>query len=89
MTLYAAGDPRARDSIRGLERQGFEYGQPLGKFDAPSNLVTSEVLVCSHDGAMVPLSIIHKREIKLDGANPTLLTPKLSASSKRLTFMRF
>jgi prolyl oligopeptidase len=47
--------------------------QPLGPFDAPTDLVTTEVFVKSHDGAMVPLSIIHKRGIKLDGGNPTLL----------------
>ncbi len=47
--------------------------QPLGPFDAPSDLVASEVKVRSHDGAMVPLSIIHKKGVKLDGTNPTLL----------------
>ncbi len=47
--------------------------QPLGPFDAPTDLEATEVLVKSHDGAMVPLSIIHKRGIKLDGSNPTLL----------------
>ena len=47
--------------------------QPLGRFDAPSDLVTAEVQVRSHDGALVPLSITHKRGLKLDGRNPTLL----------------
>lgn len=47
--------------------------QPLGPFDTPSDLTTTEVLVRSHDGSMVPLSIMHKRGVKLDGANPTLL----------------
>ena len=47
--------------------------QPLGPFDAPSDLTATEVLVRSHDGAMVPLSIVHKRGVKLDGTNPTLL----------------
>lgn len=47
--------------------------QPLGAFDAPEGLVTTEVKVKSHDGAMVPLSIIHRSDVKLDGANPTLL----------------
>lgn len=47
--------------------------QPLGPFDAPTDLVASEVRVKSHDGAMVPLSIIHKNGIALDGSNPTLL----------------
>jgi prolyl oligopeptidase len=47
--------------------------QPLGKFDAPTDLVATEVKVKSHDGAMVPLSIIHRKGVKLDGTNPTLL----------------
>jgi prolyl oligopeptidase len=47
--------------------------QPLGPFDAPEGLVTTEVRVKSHDGAMVPLSITHRKEVKLDGTNPTLL----------------
>jgi len=47
--------------------------QPLGKFDAPADLIATEVRVKSHDGAMVPLSIIHRRDVKLDGTNPALL----------------
>ena len=47
--------------------------QPLGAFDAPTGLVTTEVKVKSHDGAMVPLSIVHRADVKLDGSNPTLL----------------
>jgi len=47
--------------------------QPSGPFDAPGNLVATEVLVRSHDGVRVPLSIIHKDGIQLDGNNPTLL----------------
>lgn len=47
--------------------------QPLGPFDAPAGYVTVEVKVKSHDGAMVPLSIIHKKGVKLDGSNPALL----------------
>ena len=47
--------------------------QPLGPFDAPADLVATEVKVRSHDGAMVPLSIIHKKGMALDGRNPALL----------------
>jgi prolyl oligopeptidase len=47
--------------------------QPLGKFGAPEGIVATEVKVKSHDGALVPLSIIHRRDVKLDGSNPTLL----------------
>ena len=47
--------------------------QPLGPFDAPGDLVSTEVQVRSHDGAMVPMSIVHKQGIKLDGNNPAML----------------
>ena len=47
--------------------------QPLGPFDAPKGYVTREVRVKSHDGAEVPLSIVHRADVKLDGNNPTLL----------------
>ena len=47
--------------------------QPLGPFDAPADLVALEVKVPSHDGAMVPMSIVHKKGLKLDGSNPALL----------------
>jgi prolyl oligopeptidase len=47
--------------------------QLLGAFDAPTDLVATEVKVRSHDGAMVPLSIIHKNGIELDGGNPAIL----------------
>jgi prolyl oligopeptidase len=39
---------------------------------APEVQVT-EVVVPSHDGAPVPLAILHKKGIALDGRNPTLL----------------
>jgi prolyl oligopeptidase len=47
---------------------------PQGKFDAPDWLTSSELVVTSHDGAQVPLSVIHRRDIRLDGKNPTLLS---------------
>ena len=47
--------------------------QPAGPMDAPSNVVATEVMVKSHDGVMVPMSIIHRQGVKLDGSNPTLL----------------
>jgi prolyl oligopeptidase len=42
-------------------------------YDAPEGLVATEVKVKSHDGTLVPLSIIHRSDVKLDGSNPTLL----------------
>jgi prolyl oligopeptidase len=47
--------------------------QPRGRYDALADFVATEVLVKSHDGAMVPLSIVHKRGLKRDGRAPTLL----------------
>ena len=47
--------------------------QPGGPFDAPGDVVASEVMVKSHDGVEVPMSIIHRAGVKLDGNNPTLL----------------
>ncbi len=47
--------------------------QPKGKYYAPDDLVATEVTVKSHDGTMIPLSIIHKQGMKLDGSNPCLL----------------
>lgn len=47
--------------------------QPAGPYDAPSDTVATEVMVRSHDGVMVPMSIIHKKDVVLDGNNPTML----------------
>lgn len=47
--------------------------QPAGPFDAPADIVATEVKVKSHDGAMVPLSIIHRKGVVLDASHPTLL----------------
>ncbi len=47
--------------------------QPAGPFDNPSGLESHEVKARSYDGTLVPLSIIYKTGLKLDGSNPTLL----------------
>ena len=47
--------------------------QPAGPFDDPTDLESEEVKVPSHDGMLVPLSIVQKKGLKLDGTNPTLL----------------
>jgi prolyl oligopeptidase len=46
---------------------------PSGKFDNLDGFSSKEVKVKSHDGVMVPLSIIFKRDIQLNGKNPTLV----------------
>ena len=38
------------------------------------NLVSEEVEVPGHDGTLVPLSIIHRRDLKLDGTSSCILT---------------
>jgi prolyl oligopeptidase len=38
-----------------------------------STIVAEEVKVPASDGTLIPLSIIHRRDMKLDGSNPTLL----------------
>ena len=45
----------------------------VGKFDAPPGLQAREVMVRSHDGVMVPVSILSRSDLKLDGRNPTML----------------
>ena len=47
--------------------------QPQGKYDNPPNLVSTEVKVKAKDGTLVPLSIVHRKGMKLDGSNPTIL----------------
>jgi prolyl oligopeptidase len=48
--------------------------QPLGAFDEPAEVESIETSVPSHDGAMIPLSVILKKGTKLDGTHPTLLS---------------
>jgi len=47
--------------------------QPLGPNDNPTDIISEEVKVKSWDGVMVPLSIVYKRGLRMDGSNPTLL----------------
>ncbi|QFU76787.1 S9 family peptidase [Halioglobus maricola] len=46
---------------------------PKGEFDNLPGYVSHEVLVPGHDGEKIPLSIIHKKGLKLDGSNPTIV----------------
>jgi len=45
----------------------------VGAFDAPTDIEAREVRVKSHDGVDVPVSILVKKGVKLDGSNPTIL----------------
>ncbi len=46
---------------------------PKGEFDDLAGFESMEVKVKSHDGVEVPLSIIYKADIELNGKNPTLI----------------
>jgi prolyl oligopeptidase len=46
---------------------------PQGAYDDVPGYESVEVEVSSHDGVMIPLSIVYKSGLKLDGSNPTLL----------------
>lgn len=46
---------------------------PVGKFDTLPGVMAREVKVKSHDGVEVPVSIVSRSDIKLDGSNPTML----------------
>lgn len=44
-----------------------------GAFDAPTGIEAREVMVKSHDGVEVPMSIVMRKGTKLDGRNPTIV----------------
>ncbi|MFI5381609.1 MAG: prolyl oligopeptidase family serine peptidase [Tepidisphaerales bacterium] len=48
--------------------------RPRGKYDDVEGYESAEVLVPSHDGVKVPLSILYKKGIKLDGSHPALVS---------------
>ncbi|MGN6057085.1 MAG: prolyl oligopeptidase family serine peptidase [Sphingomicrobium sp.] len=57
------------DAAKGVAKE--IYRQPA-KFDA-SNLVAEQREATSSDGTKIPYFLVHRRDIKLDGNNPTLL----------------
>ena len=44
-----------------------------GAFDSPQDIEAREVLVKSHDGVEIPVSVLARKDIKLDGRNPTIV----------------
>jgi prolyl oligopeptidase len=48
--------------------------QPAGKFDVIPNVEVTLLSIPSHDGVEVPLSVIHRARLRLDGNNVTILT---------------
>ena len=47
--------------------------QPQGKYDNPADLTATEVKVQAPDGTLVPLSVVHKKGLRLEGTNPTIV----------------
>ncbi|HRN61044.1 MAG TPA: prolyl oligopeptidase family serine peptidase [Luteimonas sp.] len=47
--------------------------QPQPEGVDPASLTVTIAEVPSHDGTLVPLSIVHRKDLALDGGNPTLL----------------
>jgi len=46
---------------------------PVGEFDNLEGYVAKELVIPSHDGVMIPLTVIHKEGLPLDGKNPTVV----------------
>jgi prolyl oligopeptidase len=44
-----------------------------GAYDAPEDIMAREVRFRSHDGVEVPMSIVMRKDAKLDGSNPAIL----------------
>ena len=44
-----------------------------GKYDNPGTLVAIEVRVKAPDGTLIPLSVVHRKGLRLDGSNPTIV----------------
>ena len=49
-----------------------EFARP-GAFDAPQDIEAREVFVKSHDGVEIPVSVLMRKDVKLDGNNPTIV----------------
>ena len=47
--------------------------QPSGPYDNLTDLTSKELLAPSWDGTLVPLSVVYKKGLKLDGSNPTII----------------
>lgn len=66
-----AAKPHVYEPSKGAVSQlAFAAG---GSLDAPDDVVAREVRYRSHDGVEVPLSILSRKDVKLDGSNPTIV----------------
>ena len=64
-TIYAYDATTKRTADTGL--------QPKGAFDELPDIESIEVKAPSYDGTLIPLSIMRKKGVNLNGSNPTLL----------------
>ncbi len=53
-------------------QQVLKRQEVLGGFD-PANYAQARILATAADGTQVPISVLHRKDIKRDGSNPTLL----------------
>src|SRR5262249_15174773 len=63
---YYAYDPKSN-------KVSDTHFQPQSKYDNPADLVSTDAKAKAADGTMIPISIVHKKGMKLDGTNPTIL----------------
>ncbi len=72
-TTPASSRPRRSSSVTQLQPP-LKLAKTLPQqFDA-SNLVVEQLQATSTDGTKVPYFIVHRKDIKYDGSNPTLMT---------------
>ena len=84
------GDPRLSNLVFGLSswtaayhiykydsgtKQVADTGiVPSGPFDDPPDIEVEELRVPANSNVMIPLSVVHRKGLKLDGTHPTLLS---------------
>ena len=56
----------------GKKLAALDFVRP-GAFDSPQDIEAREVVVKSHDGVEIPVSVLARKDIKLDGRNPTIV----------------
>ncbi len=74
ISITTSGWINAETSYKYVNKQLIKANlSPLDNYPEFDDFVVKEVLVKSHDGEEVPLSIIHKKGIELNGQHPTLM----------------
>lgn len=57
-----------------VSRKAIDTGiMPVGSFNRLPDIEVTKVMVPSHDGTQVPLTILARRNVRKDGSNPTIL----------------